>query len=145
MRFDPKNTVAIQLLRLAQRPGGVTTNDFPDKRASDVGKICRQLMEAGYLTRLDGKKPYAHVCTQAQADRYTAAKNAPKPIVFAKPKPQRIQPVLSQPRPRPLPKQKDNRPTVYPVDAEGNPLWKYTVCPGFTNNPPKTNTFTGAY
>lgn len=147
MRFDPKNTVAIRLLKLGQRPQGVTTSDLPDKPKSDVGKICRFLIERGLLTRLEGAKPYRHVCTKADETAWLQRRYKINPPDLPKQKKQRVQPVLSQIKARPIAKAQptDHKDMHWPVDADGNPLWTHTVCPGFTGQPHKTNTFTGAY
>ena len=36
-------------------------------------------------------------------------------------------------------------PVHLPYDDAGRPLFRVTVCPGFTGEPKKTNTYTGAY
>ena len=146
MRWELTNTVAGRAMKLAQTAKGVQSSDLKDKVASDVGKVLRKLVNQGYMTCIDeSRRPYVYTATKEQADKWVADHTKQPKAMTIKPPKQRVQPVLSQPKPRPASKPKDERKTVYPVDADGNPLWKHTICPGFTGDPHKTNTHTGAY
>lgn len=145
MRWELTNTVAGRAMKLAQTDNGMQSSDLKDKAASDVGKVLRKLVNQGYMTCIDeSRRPYVYKATKEQADKWVADHTKPPKAMTIKPPKQRVQPVLSQPKPRPISKPKEAIEPHYPVDADGNPLYKVTIAKPFPQ-PTRTNTHTGAY
>lgn len=145
MRWELTNTVAGRAMKLAQTAKGVQSSDLKDKAASDVGKVLRKLVNQGYMTCIDeSRRPYVYTATKEQADKWVADHTKQPKAMTIKPPKQRVQPVLSQPKPRPISKPKEAIEPYYPVDADGNPLYKVTIAKPFPQ-PTRTNTHTGAY
>ena len=145
MRWELTNTVAGRSMKLAQTAKGVQSSDLKGKAASDVGKVLRKLVNQGYMTCIDeSRRPYVYTATKAQADKWVADHTKQPKAMTIKPPKQRVQPVLSQPKPRPISKPKEAIEPYYPVDADGNPLYKVTIAKPFPQ-PTRTNTHTGAY
>lgn len=148
-----KITTATEIMRLATRRQGVKPSEISallGSRASDVAKTMRSLEERGYITRKIGtkKRPTAVTAfaTKTQATAYSRSESPkPKP-----PKPEKVEkaprnitfcaPVVV----RAASGWDKNAPAYYPVDSEGNPLYKITIAPP-QPQPTKTNTHSGAY
>lgn len=152
MKHRTTETLPGLIMTLAVRPQGVNTSEVTAIRGgktSDVAKAMKLLETKGYLSR----PPKAHPknasvaqCTPEQLASYLA-KGAPPP---KKPQPVTLERRVTTLSINPkriagrAPWTKDAPPHL-PYDDAGKPLFKVTVCPGFTGNPVRTNTHSGAY
>ena len=161
MRYIPEETRSYKVMAIAMTKRGVRSTDFPDTKQTDVNKVFRRLMTDGVLTRTGTDRPYVHHATKAQHAIFVLSLDRPN-LRPARPKkkkarmlPQFFRPKdgglsqFGQPKARPIEKAKskatDHKDMHWPVDADGKPLWKHTICPGFTGEPMRTNTYSGAY
>lgn len=152
MRWNPAETRLSSAMELALRPQGVSSLDFPGINTREASKAFRTLLKRGHITIVSSRRPVTYRATQEQYTAYLASltgHNYSRPTTKEKVLEKKQNVTYSQPKPRPVVKQKakptDPKDMHWPVDADGKPLWKHTICPGFTGNPIKTNTHTGAY
>lgn len=161
MRYIPEETRSYKVMAIAMTKRGVRSTDFPDTKHTDVNKVFRRLVTDGVLTRTGAERPYVYHATKAQHAEFVLSLDRPnlRPARTkkrtARSLPQFVQskdgglPQFNQTIARSIEKAKskatDHKDMHWPVDADGNPLWKHTICKGFTGQPHKTNTFTGAY
>ena len=127
-----------RLLALAARPEGVVTSDLSHLNSNSVGTAAWNMTKRGELFAVKECRSNRWFATKAARDAHAAkiAKQPPQAKIYS----------VAQPaiviRGRAWDK---NAPMHFPKDEKGRPLWKFTKCPGFTSDPPKSNTFTGAY
>ena len=150
MRYIPAETRSYKVMAIAITKRGVRSTDFPDTKQTDVNKVFRRLMTDGVLTRTGTERPYVHHATKAQHAEFVLSLDRPNLRPARKKKrTARMLSQFNQTIARPIEKAKskatDHKDMHWPVDANGNPLWKHTICKGFTGQPHKTNTFSGAY
>ena len=146
-----------QLLTLAARPGGVNC-DEPFKGYSR-NELSVRLSKLGVKGRLIcAKNPRTvnqYFYHQADADAFKAAFIVPPKAV---PKPKEVKPKIQRGSAFPAtvkfktdkPKHEQTKesarakwnatPPHLPYDDAGRPLWKLTICPGFTTDPKFSNT-----
>ena len=137
-----------RLIELAGRPQGVTSAEKVDSKATKkcIGLTLGKMHSQGLLFRVKtGANHYTYFATQAQADAFHNAYTRPIPekestsgVRFCAPDKRKQDKQTSRAK-------WNATPAYLPYDDAGRPLFKVTICPGFTSDPPKSNTFSGAY
>lgn len=127
-----------QLLTLASRPEGVVTSDLSHLNSNSVGTSAWNMTKRGELFAVKECRCNRWFSTKKARDAHAAkiAKQPPQSKIYA------VTPAIVIRGAKAWDK---NAPMHFPKDEKGRPLWKHTICPGFTGQPHKTNTFSGAY
>jgi hypothetical protein len=137
-------------MQLALRPQGVTHLDFPTEGKDGLRRAMARLLERNRCTRKDIDKLPTYFATQDQWREYEATGKGghpPKNNVFgaiASKKQNAKSRAFVISKARMTAEWDADTPIYYPVDANGNPLYKITVAPK-QPQPIKTNTHSGAY
>lgn len=134
------NSIASKLAVLAARPDGVTTKDLPDLSSNSVGTAAWNMTNRGELHVIKSTRGNRWFTTKKARDSYAAKHRKPEQPgrkSFASPK---LPDIVIRGR-----AWDKNAPPHFPKDEKGKPLYKITICPGFTGQPLRTNTFTGGY
>lgn len=147
---ESKPSTRDELLELAARPHGVSTVELPGRVPKAVGTTAVRLVKMGLLHVWKWHNGNRWFTTEAARNAYAAqiVKAAPKPSADSKAASAAWNEVgKTAKRKKAAHRQgwgKDDPPYL-PHDDAGAPLYTVTVCPGFTGEPRRTNTFTGAY
>lgn len=135
------NTIRNQVLSMAAQPGGVASAEIAGRTPKSVGTMAWKLAGAGLLHASREGMAKRWFTTAEARDAYAAqaVRNVPPPIPKRTSAAPRTPGVVIKAKGW----GKDVAPH-FPVDAQGNPLYKITVAPPFPQ-PTKTNTYSGAY
>lgn len=139
-----------RVMHLAARPEGVCMHDVTELERRAYFKVMSKLMDRKCVTRKINGRLSHYFATAEQLDAYKSPAMGPRPAAAHECRPaqafdrnQRL--TINPKRPPGKVPWSANAPIHLPYDDAGRPLWKFTACPGFTGDPIKTNTFTGAY
>lgn len=145
-----RSSIRTELLEAAAMPDGVASNELPGRVTKAVGTTASLLFNRGLLHVLKCSKGNRWFTAAEARNAYSAqvVKAAPKPSADSKAASAAWNEVgKTAKRKKAAHRQgwgKDDPPYL-PHDDAGRPLYKVTVCPGFSGDPRRTNTFTGAY
>ena len=146
----PNPSIREQLLELAALPDGVATTEVSGRVTKAVGTTASLLFNRGLLHVWKCSKGNRWFTTAEARNTYAAqvVKAAPKSSAESKAASAAWNEVGKTAKPKKAAHRKGwgkDDPPYLPHDDAGRPLYTVTVCPGFTGEPRRTNTFTGAY
>lgn len=144
----PRVTRLNRLIELAGRPKGVTSAEKVDSKATPkgIGLALGRMHERGMLFRVrTGPHHYTYFASKAQADAFDNPYSRPIDRTVSNSASSFCAPDKRKQDKQTSRAKWNATPAYLPYDDAGRPLFKVTICPGFTADPPKSNTFSGAY